>query len=192
MSWLGVGPRSLRLSTFCIGVLPASFHRTETAKRLQRVCCLSWLKIHIDICAASLVFLLSELTRHRKKMSRGKSSATPIGEAAFSGNLKECMSLILQWFRMGALGMAHKALVSSSGSTPLRRRPIPIRTCEASASFCLCVPRDTMYAASHAILFPLRAELYVAAAVLVWSVPCFYICSVGSNICSSLSWPKEL
>jgi hypothetical protein len=53
LSWLGIGLGSLWLSTFGIGVLLASFHKSDTARRLQRVYCSSWSKIHIDICAAS-------------------------------------------------------------------------------------------------------------------------------------------
>jgi hypothetical protein len=53
LSWLGIGLRFLWLSTPGTGVLRASFHKSETAKRLRRICCSSWSKIHIYICAAS-------------------------------------------------------------------------------------------------------------------------------------------
>jgi hypothetical protein len=62
-----------------------------------------------------MVFLQFDLTRRKRKRIQGEIvGLQPTGEGAFSGNLKECMSLILQWFRMGALGMAHKLRASYS------------------------------------------------------------------------------
>jgi hypothetical protein len=58
-----------------------------------------------------MVFLQSELTRRQKgKESSGRSSGTTDGGGAFSGNLTDYMSLILQRLGKGSLGMAKNKL----------------------------------------------------------------------------------